>query len=102
LNMVDLDLKSEHSKSVRVNFSQQIWLSLKPNPATRFVNITLDNTSAPVSLGIYDQQGRLIKELNGLIFSRSLNVDLTGITPGLYFVKMQSGDYRETEKLIIR
>jgi endonuclease/exonuclease/phosphatase family metal-dependent hydrolase len=103
LKMVDMDGAFEYSKSIRVKFEKQILITVKPNPAARFAYVTLSGAVPGVSLGIYDVQGRLVKQLtlNGTI-NPMLKVDLNGIPNGMYILKLSAGEYNSSQKLIIR
>jgi len=76
-----------------------------PNP---FNPITTISFSIPqsdiVSLNIYDITGKLVitlinEQLN--IGYHSINWDGTNQSSGMYFVRMESGDYVETQKLLL-
>ncbi len=77
-----------------------------PNPAENHTVFSFYmNTENHVKLGIYDQKGRLVKEV--LNEQRSLGeyqvkVDLSNIKAGLYIYKIEAGLLNESKKLIIR
>jgi len=76
-----------------------------PNPfnPTTTINITVEIRHA-TSLNVYDINGRLID----LVFQGELEIGAhefqwegTNYSSGIYFIKMQSGDYVQTRKMIL-
>jgi endonuclease/exonuclease/phosphatase family metal-dependent hydrolase len=76
-----------------------------PNPfnPTTTINITVEIRHA-ISLNIYDINGRLID----LVFQGELEIGThefqwegTNYSSGVYFIKMKSGDYVQTRKMIL-
>ena len=76
-----------------------------PNPfnPTTTINITVEIRHA-TSLNVYDINGRLID----LVFQGELEIGThefqwegTNYSSGVYFIKMQSGDYVQTRKMIL-
>lgn len=79
-----------------INFSD---LKIYPNPVTNKLNITSENFEQHnFTLQIYNALGEVV------FFKDNLNneniIDLSGITPGLYFVKIQNATQQKTFKLI--
>ena len=80
-------------------------LESKPNTFTSNVLIeyTLTN-EVEVNLTIYDVTGRIVKNLvNGEIEAgyHSVNWDAKDLPSGIYFVKLQVGEFTETRKLVL-
>jgi len=76
-----------------------------PNPfnPTTTINITVEIRHA-TSLNVYDINGRLID----LVFQGELEIGThefqwegTNYSSGVYFIKMKSGDYVQTRKMIL-
>jgi len=70
---------------------------LYPNPATDVINIMSVSTINQVE--IYNQVGQLVKRLNNN--SNNLNIDISDIKSGIYFIKMSLHDQIITRKLVI-
>ncbi len=76
-----------------------------PNPFNPTTSISLSiPQSDMVSLNIYDITGKLVttlinEQLN--IGYHSIDWDGTNQSSGMYFVKMESGEYVETQKLLL-
>jgi len=74
--------------------SEVAQLTLFPNPATDQINITFDLES-PLNLNtqLYDAQGRLLEVIFDENFQsdgNSIKLDITNLSPGKYFIKIQS------------
>ncbi len=102
LNLVDIDEKQEYSKSVRVLFQRDPSITIKPNPAHRFLQLTFD-LQGMSSIGLYDQHGRLVKEFTrNFTLNQPVSLDISGIGSGVYVVKIRSGSFVQAEKVIIQ
>ncbi|MFT4758324.1 MAG: hypothetical protein ACI9XO_000118 [Paraglaciecola sp.] len=82
----------------------QIGLAIFPNPSDGLFNLNfnLDKTM-PVSMAIYNMQGRVIWSKNEVIaneFSEAL--DLLNRPSGVYFLRMIVGEELVTERLVIQ
>lgn len=75
-------------------------ISLYPNPATDFINISIHEKTEIKSLKatIFDQLGRIVKSQDVLAGAESIK--LGGLMPGLYFVQLSSDDANRVFKII--
>ncbi len=88
-------------------------MTIKPNPFRKILNIIFNNPDALSTLcklQIYDVSGRLIKHfvLPNADSSASNSITWDGtddkgteLPSGVYFLKFQAGEYKETKKLIL-
>lgn len=86
-----------------INLEQM--LTVAPNPATDFANITLHiPTAATVSVRIMDAKGGIIqaRQYGSLQGDFELGINTTNFAPGLYVVEMQMNEQRVQKKLIIK
>ena len=75
---------------------QDFELSLYPNPATDIVNI---NTSISIDrVRLYDITGRVVIEANPN--KVNFDLDVTGLSKGVYLVKLNAGNKEATTKLV--
>jgi len=78
---------------------------LFPNPASGQVNIAMYlKQSTPIRIELYDLQGRKVKSIfNGDLPSgiRTLNTDVAGVEPGIYFIVINAGNQRLTKKVLV-
>jgi len=77
------DIRSITSGTLKNNFI------FSPNPAKGHVKVLLDNFTTPVSMTLYDNSGRRIKEQT--LSQRNNTIDLTGLK-GIYIVQLSDGD----------
>jgi hypothetical protein len=86
-----------------VNLEQM--LTVAPNPATDFTNITLHiPTDAQVSVRILDAKGGILqaRQYGSLQGDFEMGINTTHFAPGLYVVEMQMNGQRIQKKLIIK
>jgi hypothetical protein len=103
LKLVDLDGKFDYSKSIRINFTDELIVSVKPNPASGFTYVSISTPVPFISVSVYDAQGRVVKGMN----LRSTNgqqfrLDVSRIPNGVYILKLTGAGISGSQKLIIR
>ena len=69
-----------------------------PNPSSEDL-VQVKSNSVIESVGIYTPNGQLIKEEVGLT-SKQISISTEGLTDGIYFIKVKSGNETSTHKLI--
>ena len=74
-------------------------ISLYPNPATAVVNIAVQNGGLPESFTVYNSLGQLITEVK-VTDERSLSINTSGYSNGIYFIKLVKGSQGKTLKFI--
>lgn len=73
--------------------------SVQPNPATDVLTvIPLANTE--YSLRLFDMNGKLVRELNGLQNETRLSV--SDLTKGVYFLQVKQGTNVRTQKVVVK
>ena len=86
-----------------VNLEQM--LTVAPNPATDFANITLHiPTAAPVSVRVLDAKGGILqaRQFGSLQGDFEIGLNTSNYAPGLYVVELQMNGQRTQKKLVIR
>jgi hypothetical protein len=77
-----------------------------PNPFNNTTTISFNLAqSAKVDLAVFDLQGRLITQLAEDVYSpgtHRITVDASGLSSGIYFVRVLSGKVSMTEKLLLQ
>ena len=76
-----------------------ITFDVYPNPANSFVNISCNSATKPTTVEIYDMLGRLkiSKSQEALEFT---TLDVSNLSPGMYFVNIVSGNQQQSKKII--
>lgn len=75
-------------------------LTVFPNPAERAINLKLNDFFGNEVYSIYNMQGALIKTEK--LESNLAQIDVTGLTSGVYVIKVKSGETMLQEKFIKR
>jgi len=80
-------------------------MSVYPNPTRGNLHIEIKNSAAPSLVKIYNLKGQLVREMTILPGTKTIwdGKDKSGnaLGSGIYFCKMKSGSYKQTEKLVI-
>ena len=76
-----------------------ITFDVYPNPANSFVKISSNLATKSTALEIYDMFGRLkiSKSQEALEFT---TLDVSNLSPGMYFVNITSGNQQQSKKII--
>ncbi len=98
---VDLLITGTESYTKSGGLEMLVW----PNPAQGMVNIRMQGSRSDGNISIYDNTGMLIstRDFEQGQLESEISIDLKdwGLTAGLYFIKLKSGDQEISEKLII-
>nr|WP_321235202.1 T9SS type A sorting domain-containing protein [uncultured Psychroserpens sp.] len=89
-------------ESLSVSESSTLEFDMYPNPAKETLTITLNASSlGNVTLDIVDLQGKLVLE-KVISQSNTIDVNVSDLQSGLYFVKLNASNKTLVEKLIIK
>ncbi|MEP6748624.1 MAG: choice-of-anchor J domain-containing protein [Bacteroidota bacterium] len=102
LKQVDQDDKFVYSVVAKINFIRGGSIHVSPNPASSFINISLENVSSTVNLQIIDLNGQLVKQQLITQGTTNKSISLAGMPKGLYTVKLVSAETVTTQKLVIQ
>jgi len=103
-NFVNEDGSTDSKKTEEIS---QLDFRIKcyPNPVTTTSTIVYSGTeNSTVNISIYDIYGRLIDEVADAVRIYGENYatfDATGLTPGIYLVRMKSGDVVADSKMVV-
>ena len=79
--------------------SENILLS--PNPARTSSKLWIGGDDKNVNVSMFDNAGRLLwTNENNVPSSRSIDIQVSNLRPGLYYVKVESETVKQTAKLI--
>ena len=74
------------------------FVTIAPNPNSGSFNVQLQGNIVPCTYSVYDGRGTTVA--NGTI-SNNGSVNLSGSTPGIYYLVVFSGQQRYTEKVVV-
>ncbi len=79
-------------------------IKLSPNPATDKLLVTFSNEEqAGTILTITNAEGKLVKTINaGNVLTGQLSIDVKGLAKGTYYVTLNNGKQKKTEKLQVQ
>lgn len=97
LRQVDLDGTATNSQTIAISFRGGNFLTIYPNPATDQVSIQLKETVGIQSIKLYDQAGRMLRQLNSV-----KTVSLGNLPQGVYFLEVVTKDGQTYRKSIIK
>ena len=102
LKPVDQDGRFVYSKVLKINFGKLPAMHISPNPASNYLNISLENINTTVTLQLFDGNGRLVKQQLLSQGAANKSISLSGMAKGLYTVKLMSQEQVSTQKLMIQ
>jgi hypothetical protein len=78
--------------------------TLYPNPANDLITIDLNTPSDSINkVVIYDVIGKSVKEINSIISTYNLNIDVSDLQNGIYLIEITtSNGLKQNKKLIIK
>ncbi len=73
-----------------------------PNPFDTYVKVKIENdiNSRTIDYAIYNQFGQVVIQDNVNLVSDSFNINTENIPAGLYFIRVKTGEFVETRKLV--
>jgi hypothetical protein len=94
------------STNISIHDTQQTNFKIFPNPAIDFVNISFYlSESNDIIISLLSFNGTHIKTLTNKNLNKGDNnvkVRISGLRPGVYILKLQSGNFIEIKKLIVQ
>jgi hypothetical protein len=92
----------EKEVALKVKKYESVEFFIFPNPTNNSVTLRFNkDTKGKVKLGIYDIQGKLIFNQKRPIENNLINLDVSNLKSGLYFLKVKNGIGEATHKLIL-
>jgi hypothetical protein len=106
LREVNIDNSYTYSRIVNINISSALstYFSLYPNPTHGYAYVyTTVSTTAPATIQVIDVNGKLIRQQRSTITaSTPYRLDLGGVQPGIYFVRINYDGEAIVNKLIVK
>ena len=92
-----------NASTMEVSSAIEASFSLAPNPAHGRTEVTL---AAPAAAGttveLHDLAGRLLRTLRPAAGATTLDLDLTGLPPAAYFLRLSSPAGTSVRRLLVR
>ncbi|MDA9262085.1 T9SS type A sorting domain-containing protein, partial [Flavobacteriales bacterium] len=89
------------SASIKIKKEEKLLVKVFPNPTDGQVKIQFDKIISDGTLTLFDELGKMIlnQKINGI---KSVDLNITECSSGLYYVLIQTGEKRTIERLIKR
>jgi len=93
LKMVDIDGKSNYSKTISLQLNSNAGLLLYPNPTSQKLTIQLQHSlTVADELQVTDIAGRIVIRQQLTRGQRTIEVNVTSLAPGQYFIRVPDGN----------
>jgi PKD repeat protein len=79
----------------------QSLFSLVPNPARSLVTV-ITSRNITTSISIYNAVGSLVMNLSNQIINGKYMMDISSLTPGVYFMNLHSNEGNQIMKLVVK
>ena len=76
-------------------------ITLYPNPASDYVNLSFIEAGEDYKIEIYDALGKKVLQKNNISSSSDGRIYLNGISPGIYYINIYSDTDQTTKKLVV-
>ena len=86
---------------LNVNILESSIFSIFPNPTKGILNIKFENTEKEIQITVFDILGDKIISKSNFDNKNELKMDLSHVSKGIYFVKVQNKNEFEIQKIVI-
>ncbi len=93
------DVEISNTVGISNDLSDQKPFVMRPNPATNKLNISVGNSELH-QLRLVDSQGRV--QLSETFSHNNIELDISKLKPGIYFVTINTDKDSSTQKLVVR
>ena len=82
--------------------NNQFQIAIYPNPASNQISIATNFTrSENINISMYAINGSLVSQTESKYTGEPLNIDVSALEAGIYFVKISTKEFTSTKKIII-
>jgi hypothetical protein len=89
-----LNINDDHASAIHFN--------IRPNPVEEFVYIDFDELNQEYEIELIDVQGNILKQFKTSKVEKSMMIDLSGLSKGVYLIKVSSEGKSSVRKIIIQ
>jgi hypothetical protein len=101
LKQIDFDGHYEYSETIAVATSDEMILSIYPNPASDFFNVQLLGITGAYKITLVDLFGRIVKEKSAGS-GESIKIETGNLASGQYLLMVSGGEYSSISKVVVR
>jgi hypothetical protein len=81
-------------------------LNIYPNPSNGVIAVSFDkmtmNSNQTVAVKVFNNFGQLVKEISSPLNKNPVQLDLSNMPAGIYFIRTESGNIASTGKVVIK
>ncbi len=85
-----------------IDYSTSKLFSVFPNPSNGQFMLTFQGSKRPKHAEVFNLQGQMIYSINNILELSTLELDFSGFSKGIYFLKMYDGERFHNEKIVIQ
>lgn len=92
-------------RGVLVPVEKNLTLTIFPNPnSSRLLNYrySVDSNATRIQISIFNSQSQVVVDHTESVTGETRQLDISGLAPGLYFVRLRAGSQTLTKQLIVR
>ena len=93
--------QSDYSKTIRLDFVKPVIVSVAPNPAFSFVNVSIQPSAETVRIQLIDLTGRIVTENVLAPGVSTVRIDVSKLPKGIYVVKAISPSGAAAVRLLV-
>lgn len=93
------NISAEFNFPVGIKQREESTIGIFPNPASNFFNVTHTGDAGEANLMLSDMNGKLV--LQKTISSTQSQINISGIQPGIYYVRIVSQNKNVVSKLVV-
>ena len=97
-NVAEFDLVADSSLNVEDNFINS--LKLYPNPTSETINLKFNNLIEKISITIFNVLGQDLTNFERPLENGATSIDISELISGIYFIKIDSGEYSTIKKVV--
>jgi len=106
LKQLDLDGRMEYSGIVSAEYKGKSVDGIKifPNPADNYINLVLDTKDkSTISIQLFSALGEQVRTSSDILYpdSNFIQLDLSGLAKGVYFLRIKGDNYDKTERILV-
>lgn len=100
LTQTDYDGQSETFDAVSVSMLSEDMISVGPNPATDYLNISISGDAGSADILIYNVIGEQVKSIS--MFGNTQNINVSDLAKGTYMVIIAADNDRVSTRIVIQ
>ena len=103
VNTTRSNIKNRVGSGIFYSAKKEVGIVIAPNPASKFITVTIPLDITFSSIQILDNLGRIVKNISTEnLNNKSLAIDVTSLAPALYTINFKGTNFIANKKLVIQ